>query len=98
MFRFYSKSTESNNIRVSVVGEHTEGMLKIAVARCSSKDHYEKKIGRSIAEKRLNDNNIYISIPMDKCDVRTFVLLAKGIAADVSQDPRKIPIKKEIKS
>lgn len=89
MYRFYSRPT-GTNIRVSVVGEHSDGVLKIAVARCSKKDHFVKKKGRTIAEGRLKKGKYYQKIQMRKCNISTFVSLAKAIAKHVSKNPRAI--------
>lgn len=98
MFRFYSKPTETNGVRVAVVAEHSEGVLKVAIARCSTKDHYDKRVGRALAEKRLTENELYASIPIQVCDVKTFVLFAKGVAAEVSKDPTKVSKKQDKKT
>ena len=82
MFRFYSNPAETRS-RVSVVGEHSEGMLRVAVARCSEKDHFVRKKGRMIAEGRLAKNKTYDVIPMDSCDIQEFVKLAKEISKEV---------------
>ena len=84
MFRFYTKPGETKN-RVSIVGEHSEGMLKIAVARCSEKDQFFKKKGRAIAEKRLSENKLFKSFSMNNCDLKTFVYIAKAVAAEVEK-------------
>jgi hypothetical protein len=84
IFKFYSSPTDNN--RVSVVGEHTNGVLRIAVARCSNKDHFVRKKGRTIAEGRLLKGKLWgsLAVPQSKMDVKTFVSVAKDIAFDVS--------------
>ena len=84
MFRFYSKADETKN-RVSVVGECTDGTLKIAVSRCSSKDNFVRKKGRELAETRLKTGNVYFQVQANTCDVREFLYLAKSIAKEVSE-------------
>jgi hypothetical protein len=76
MFRFYSKPSNTQ-ARVAVVGEHSEGVLKIAVARCSVKDHFIKKKGRAIAEGRLHKNKLYDEIKMEKCEIKDFIKVAE---------------------
>ena len=83
MFRFYSNPQEK--IRVSVVGEHSDGELRIAVARCSNKDNFYRKKGRMIAEGRLAKGKIYAHIPMEECDVSTFVRIASKLAEEVKK-------------
>lgn len=86
MFRFYSSPQEAT--RVSIVAEHSEGVLKIAVARCSKKDNFFRKKGRLIAEGRLNKGKVHTTIPMDECDIQTFLAYAKIIAEEVKQTKR----------
>jgi hypothetical protein len=83
MFRFYS-NTEEGKPRVSVVAQHSEGMLHIAVARCSARDHFIRKKGRQIAEGRLAKNKIYKVIPMETCDISRFVEIAKQVTIEVN--------------
>jgi hypothetical protein len=85
MFRFYSNAGSG---RVSVVAEHSEGMLKIAVARCSHKDNFIRRKGRAIAEGRLEKGKLYSSIPMKECDIQTFIHHAKMVAEEVQQTKR----------
>lgn len=77
MFRFYSQGSK---VRVAVVGEHSEGVLKIAVSRCSTKDAFVRKKGRMIAEGRLQKGKLYSQEKIENCDVKTFVEKAKEIA------------------
>ena len=88
MFRFYSKADETN--RVSIVGECTDGVLKVAAARCSSKDNFVRKKGRELAEKRLQSNELCFEIPADKCDVRTFIVIAKGLCQQIKNSPQNL--------
>ena len=81
MFRFYSP--HGTDCRVSVVGKHTDGMLNIAVSRCSKKDNFNRKIGRSIAEGRLKRGYFFSQIPIDECDSKAFVEIAKTVANEV---------------
>lgn len=82
MFRFYSNST-TKQPRVAVVGEHSEGMLKIAVSRCSEKENFIHVKGRKIAEGRLRKGKTYTEIPMETCNIHTFVTKAKEISQEV---------------
>lgn len=84
MFRFYSNPSEAKT-RVSVVGEYSEGVLKIAVARCSEKDHFVRKKGRMIAEGRLAKGKTYEEIPLAECDIQEFVRVAKSISKEVTK-------------
>lgn len=88
MFGFYSdlpKDEKDKNlrVRVTVVGEHTEGMLKVAVSRCSRKDNFVKKNGRGRAEKRLKIGKLYKEIPMQECKCKDFINIAAEIAEEV---------------
>jgi hypothetical protein len=81
MFRYYSPHNTS--CRVTVVGEHNDGVLNIAVARCSKKDNFNKKIGRNIAEGRLAKKQIYFKTSIQYCTTSDFLKHAKSIAEEV---------------
>lgn len=81
MYRFYSSAENKN--RVSVVAEYSEGILKVAVSRCSNKDHFCRKKGRYIAEGRLQKGKTYLTKEMETCDVKTFVDIARNIAKEL---------------
>ena len=81
MYRFYSKP--NNGARVSVVGQVQDNQLKIAVARCSEKDQFVRKVGRELAEGRLNAGLLYSKIPMEECTVKTFVDVAQEVVKKV---------------
>ena len=82
MYRFYSKPTSGT--RVTVVGEHKDGMLNLATAVCSRKDNFVKRKGRAIAEGRFSKGKYTKSIPMNKCDGKEFVKQASVISEEVS--------------
>ena len=86
MYRFYSNPTDTSKVRVSVVGEysHEDGILKIAVSRCSKKDSFIKKKGRAIAEGRLYKGKLYdkITFPTPPSS-EEFIEHAKLIAKEV---------------
>lgn len=82
-YRFYSDVTKTSKVRVTVIGTHSEGVLKVAVSRCSKKDNFIRKKGRLIAENRLNANKIYNEYPMAECAVKDFVNIAKTVAKEV---------------
>ena len=88
MYHFYSNSTDGN--RVSVAGQHSEGVLKLAVSRCSNKDNFVRKKGRLIAEGRLLKGKLHSEYPMEVCDIQRFVEIAKNVSKDVISDPRNI--------
>lgn len=81
MYRFYSSPYGTS--RVSVVGNHENGVLQVAVARCSEKDNFIRKKGRMIAEGRLRKGKIYRNVPLQSCDIQQFVEIAKEITLEV---------------
>jgi hypothetical protein len=82
MYRFYS-SPESQN-RVTVVGVVENDVLKIAVAICSKKDRFVRKIGRSIAEGRLKKGIYYETCPLTApVPTKDFIDIAQRIANEV---------------
>lgn len=66
MFRFYSNPTSPN--RVTVVGEHQNGALNLAVAITGDHEQFMRKKGRKIAEGRLIKGKLIESIPVNKED------------------------------
>ena len=76
MLRFYS-NPQTNSTRVVVVGTHSEGMLNIAVARCSKKDNFIKKKGRMIAEGRLLKGKFFKTIPLETLSTTEFIRIAQ---------------------
>lgn len=99
MYRFYSKPTETKS-RVAVVGIHSEGVLSLAVSRCSHKDNFMKKKGRLIAEGRLQNglkpnakrNTLYEQVSTETCDVKTFLAHAQRIAKIVDETKVVTPL------
>lgn len=91
MFRCYTKFTKSDaeqrvkKPRVCVVGKHSEGVLEIAVSRCSSKDHFVKSKGRAIAEGRLLKGKLYKKIELKECKIGDFIKIANEIIKDVEE-------------
>lgn len=91
MFRYYSQPNEAS-VRITVVGEHSEGVLRLAVSRCSKKDRYVKKIGRGRAEKRLLKGKLFDEVHLQECDAKTFVQYAKQAIKDVDKNATPIRI------
>lgn len=91
MYIYHSPHTESP--RVTVVGEFIGNFLYVAVAMCSKKDRFSRKIGRTIAMGRLK-KRIYrdvIDIPhypffnSKIYNSKDFYLIAEMIATDVRE-------------
>lgn len=89
MFIFHSKPNSTRS-RVTVVGKQEGNQLKIATARCSRNDQFSRKIGRELAAKRIENNQLYISIPVEQSDIALFLLVAQGISTNVLQSKRVI--------
>ena len=92
MFGFYSLPEDRN--RISIVGEHKDGILKIAAARCSTKDRFCKKTGREIATKRLKEDNLLLSVNIEKCEGRLFLNMAKVLIEEINRNPKILNKKK----
>jgi hypothetical protein len=84
IYRYYTPEYLSN--RVSVVGK--DGKLKISASRCSDNDNFDKKLGRSLAEKRLANNNFIATISISKCSISTFRSIAYTLGEIVRNDAR----------
>ena len=85
MFTFYSRQQDNTprNERVTFVGEFTDGMLKIAAARCSKRDQFARKKGFTIAQGRLTKNKLIHTQEMPVCTATDFVNIAKTLAGDI---------------
>lgn len=88
MFRCYSPhfltNTKDNPLpRISIAGEHKDGTLKLAAARCSLKDRFVRKAGREIAEKRLKEGKHILEVKIKKCDSDTFHAYANTLMENI---------------
>lgn len=91
IYIFYSK-VEKNQPRVTVAGLVKDNVLYTAVARCSKKDQFVRKIGRAIATGRLQKNIYYNSIPITDTTKanKLFVEVAKKVAEDLRTTSRNM--------
>jgi len=82
IYRFYS-SPESET-RVTVVGKRIDDdKFAFAVSKCSKKDAFVRKIGRSIAEGRLNKGKFFKILTVnddERVKIKDFVAVAMKIA------------------
>ena len=104
MFRCYSPHylTQTNEMpnwadnfekplpRISIVGEHKDGKLKIAAARCSLKDRFVRKVGRDIAEKRLREGKYLIEVNIPTCSSDLFHDFAQTIMGLIWENKIKL--------
>lgn len=77
MFRCYSPwfltQREKDPLpRITVVGEHKDGVLKLAASRCSTKDRFVRKVGRELAENRLKEGKHVLEVKTQRCDSEIF--------------------------
>jgi hypothetical protein len=81
--RFYSNPTLGH--RMSIVGEFQNETLKIAVAVTRENEVFIRKIGRAIAEGRLEKGKLHsiVNLPgKDKLMSEEFVTIAEKIAEE----------------
>lgn len=79
IYRFHSKTTDK--CRVTVVGAYNNGYLNLAVARCSKKDQFNKKLGNIIAEGRLLKGKLHSSVKItDEQGIFGFLKHAKVVS------------------
>ncbi len=69
---FFTQRKQDPLPRITVVGEHKDGILKMAAARCSLKDRFVRKVGREIAEDRLKQGKHVLEVKTRKCDSEIF--------------------------
>lgn len=81
-FIYHSKPTWLYNPRVTVAGKIEDNKLKLAVARCSEKDQFIKKVGRELSIERLNNNQLISEVDVTGIEKINglFVDLAREIA------------------
>lgn len=84
IYIFYSK-VEKNRPRITMAGFVKDNVLYTAVARCSKKDQFVRKIGRSIATGRLQKSIYYNIIPITDTTKtnKLFVEVAKEAAEEL---------------
>ena len=94
IFRFYSKNENNRNERITLVGEHVEGVLKIAAARCSKRDQFQRSKGAKIALGRLAKNKLAYAIPMVTCTGTDFVSVAQTLIEPILQSKQILMVVK----
>lgn len=85
-FIFHSDQDDFTGIRVTVVGDYTDGVLKVAASRCSPEDHFARKIGRDIALDRLNKDKLITSIETGDMSNNKFISIANAVADSVIEN------------
>lgn len=88
MYHFYSKP--EFNVRVAIVGQYNNGVLKLAASRCSRKDQFVKRKGRAIAEGRLAKNKLCKEITLSECRICDFINIAKELSKDIAKHPEHL--------
>jgi hypothetical protein len=91
MFRCYSPHYFTHSRvnplpRVTVVGEHKDGVLKLAAAKCSLDDRFVRKVGREMAEKRLKEGKHVLEVKVQKCNSEMFHNYANVVIEDIWSD------------
>lgn len=91
IYRFYSPAVEKSP-RVTVVGTYDQknDSFNFAAARCSAKDKFNRKIGRSIAEGRLKKNITCLRVPGKTFTGKEFVVIAAEVSRVVLNDASTI--------
>ena len=88
---FYSNHAGHHTPRATVVGELVDGVLQLAVSRCSAKDAFVKKRGRGIALGRLKKGRIFRQVAMPEgCSSKEFVAVATEVSAEVINNPGRL--------
>ena len=92
-FVFHSKKGKETQGTVTVVGLFSEEFgLILGVSRCSPKDSFSKKFGRTLALGRLDYGIVYMTFPLTSCSVAQFLMIARGVAMDADRNLQKIGI------
>lgn len=77
---FHSEKDHVSGIRVTVVGGIVDGVLNLAVSRCSLKDNFVKKDGRKKALARLTAGEVVATTPFEKPSLSKFIGAADAVA------------------
>ena len=88
MYNFYSSKDSTN--RLSFAARHQNGVLEVAVARCSNKEHFVKRRGRAKAEGRLNGGKLFLTKKMEECSPKEFVETIAPFIEQIEQNPAMI--------
>ena len=83
MYRCYSSHWDPRGPRISIVGEHKDGVLRLAASRCSPKDRFMRKIGREIAEDRLKNGKFLMELKTKECNSEKFHEYAHMLITDI---------------
>ena len=89
IYRFYSSAENPN--RIAVIGEYENGVLNIAVSRCSNNDIFLRKRGRAIAEGRLHKGRLHSIFHMKQPKTEAFIEIASSIIKMVHIDKISVP-------
>lgn len=77
---FHTKGESAKSRRVTVVGTVDNSVLNLSVSCCSKKDHFTRKLGRSLATTRLTKGEIIASVPLKEVTLSNFILCAQAVA------------------
>lgn len=91
-FIFHSNSNHPSGIRVTVIGDYTNGVLNISVSRCSSKDAFVKKTGRKIAMDRFNEGDFTTSFASEEMSLARFIGAACAVGDAVIKHGANVKI------
>lgn len=81
MYYYHSKPEEGTN-RITVAGQWNNGILDLAIAKCSKRDQFKKEMGRTISQSRLFKGKIYKSVLVDQFTGKVFVEAARAVAKE----------------
>ncbi len=88
MYRYYSNPTVPN--RVTVVGNYSNGVLSVSASRCSNKDQFMRKRGRTIAESRLEKGKTILSVEIEDFSIKNFIEIARNVSDKIQKEPSLI--------
>lgn len=91
IYRFYSNPIQG--ARVTVVGQLEGNSLNVACARCSPRDNFVRRKGRTIAEGRLKKGKLYGAMVIGYAEQyrpKLFIELATDVAEDVAKTKKPV--------
>ena len=75
---FFHTKPEKGKRRCTFAGVIDGNIIKIGISMCSRKDHFQKRLGRIIAEGRARSSNNPYILKFTEYPIRTFVNFCKN--------------------
>jgi hypothetical protein len=75
---FFHTKPEKGKRRCTFAGVIDGQYIRVGIARCSRKDHFQKRLGRAIAEGRAKKTPVF-QIEFEEYPIKRFLEFSKGL-------------------